>query len=254
MCGKILKYVALGAISCALLREAAGMSKPTEPASGGGYKNIFRVACLGDSITFGAGVSDQAHHSYPALLGQWLGPKWDVRNFGVRGATLLKKGNKPYKEQPEFAAALQFKPDVVIIKLGTNDSKHPGAGAQGVANNWRYKADFAQDYTALLTEFRKANPNIKVFLCLPVPAYAPEKFGVDGTAIREEIVPLIRRVAASAGAEVIDLHSALSGKPELFPDTVHPNDAGTRLIAVEVYRVLSDKEPPPAPNKSAAAR
>ena len=100
------------------------------------YKDVIRVACVGDSITFGAGVGDREKNSYPAVLGRLLGEKWQVKNFGVSGATMLNKGDKPYTKQKAFAAALEFKPNVVLIKLGTNDSK---------PQNWKFKADFAAD-------------------------------------------------------------------------------------------------------------
>ncbi len=57
------------------------------------------------------------------------------------------------------------------------------------------------------------------------------------------MTPKIRQVAQEVGATVIDLYKAMSGKPELFPDTVHPNAAGARLVAAEVYRTMTGKEP-----------
>ena len=59
----------------------------------------IRVACVGDSITFGSGIQDRNTNSYPAQLGRLLGEKWETRNFGVSGATLLKNGDKPYWKQ-----------------------------------------------------------------------------------------------------------------------------------------------------------
>src|SRR4051812_45583234 len=72
-----------------------------------------RVACVGDSITFGHRVPDPEHNSYPAQLAAMLGDKWEVRNFGVNGATALKNGTKPYNEQPAFRDVLSFKPNVI---------------------------------------------------------------------------------------------------------------------------------------------
>lgn len=55
-----------------------------------------RVACVGDSITYGAGIADRDRDSYPAQLASMLGDKWVVKNFGHSGATLLKNGDLPY--------------------------------------------------------------------------------------------------------------------------------------------------------------
>ena len=60
---------------------------PARPADGG---ETTRVACVGDSITFGAGVKNRGKNCYPAVLGNLLGEGYEVRNFGVNGATLLK--------------------------------------------------------------------------------------------------------------------------------------------------------------------
>ena len=53
-----------------------------------------RVACVGDSITYGAGVAGRETNSYSTVLGRMLGSKFEVRNFGRSGATLLKQGAK----------------------------------------------------------------------------------------------------------------------------------------------------------------
>src|SRR5688572_13260471 len=82
----------------------------------------IRVACVGDSITYGYGIKDRERDSYPAQLGALLGSKWDVRNFGVNGATALKKGTRPYSGLQAYQDALAFEPDIVVIKLGTNDT------------------------------------------------------------------------------------------------------------------------------------
>src|SRR5210317_670996 len=85
-----------------------------------GYSQI-KIACIGNSITYGSGMPDPASMSYPAQLQYWMGKDYKVENFGVSGATLLKKGDKPYWDEPAYKKSLEFKPDIVIIKLGTND-------------------------------------------------------------------------------------------------------------------------------------
>lgn len=84
------------------------------------------VACVGDSITYGAGIPNRQHNSYPAQLGRMLqefDSRWECRNYGVSGATLLRNGDLPYVQQSAYQQARAAAPDVVIIKLGTNDSK-----------------------------------------------------------------------------------------------------------------------------------
>ena len=195
-------------------------------------KGPKRVACVGDSITFGAAIKDRAKNCYPAQLGRMLGEGWDVANFGVNGATLLKKGDKPYWKQRAFGQAHAFEPQVVIIKLGTNDSK---------PQNWKHKADYVADYVALIESFRKLQSKPQVFLCYPVPAY-PGRWGITDKVMKEEVMPRLDEVANKSGCKVIDLYSALSDKKAMFPDRVHPNAAGASVIAKQVASTISGKQ------------
>ena len=153
-------------------------------------------------------------------VGQYVGRGWNVRNFGVNGATLLKKGDKPYWKQRAFEQAHAFEPDVVVIKLGTNDSK---------PQNWKHKADYVTDYLDLIEGFRKLESKPEVFICYPVPAY--RALGITDKVIKEEVMPRLDEVAKKSGCKVIDLYSALSDKKSMFPDRVHPNAAGASVIA-----------------------
>ena len=81
-----------------------------------------KVACVGNSVTYGYLVPDREKNCYPARLSQMLGEGYEVRNFGKSGATLLNKGHRPYMKQPEFQEALKFAPDWVVIHLGLNDT------------------------------------------------------------------------------------------------------------------------------------
>ena len=186
----------------------------------------LRVACIGNSITYGDGIQDREHKSYPAQLQTVLGPGWVVRNFGSSGRTLLRKGDYPYRNEKIFTDAKSFLPDIVIIKLGTNDSK---------PWNWKYKDEYVQDYIDLVHEFEKLPSQPKVYVCTPVPAF-PGNWGITDSVIHLEVVPRVLLVAQATGVPVIDLYRALTGRSDLFPDSVHPNEEGARLIAREVLK------------------
>jgi len=218
----IVLALALAAVGC----RAADPQRPIDAAA---HTGTIRVACVGDSITFGAGIKDREHKSYPAQLGQMLGEKWDVRNFGVSGATLLKQGDKPYWKQKAFQEALAFKPDVVIIKLGTNDTK---------PQNWKHQDEFAADYAAMIDQFRTIDPAPRIFICRPVPAF-PGRWGIRDEIVRQGVIPVVDRVAKAKQVGVIDLYKALEGKKEFFPDTVHPNAEGAGVMAKTIARVLT---------------
>jgi len=211
-------------------------SFPNIPRRAPLHAPLTRVACIGDSITYGHGLRDESgDYSYPAVLARLLGPAWLVRNFGVSGTTLLHRGDNPYIRTEAYTAALVFRPDVVVIKLGTNDSKQPRDGASNAPDNWRHKADYAANYRALIATFRATNPSVTIFTCLPVPAF-PGDWGINDTVLRDEVAPLVRDVAADTGARLIDLYSVLAQHPRCFPDGVHPDAAGAALIADTIFQ------------------
>jgi lysophospholipase L1-like esterase len=196
------------------------------------YAEPIRLACIGDSITFGYGIEDRETNSYPAQLGVMLGDRWDVKNFGLSRVTLLKKGDFPYWNQEEYKNALEFNPDVVVIKLGTNDTK---------PKNWKYKDEFVGDYIDLIEQFRELEAKPKIWICYPVPAY-PERWGISDKVITEGIIPLIDEIADKTDVPIIDLYSALSDKAEMFPDLIHPNAEGAKLMAEAICHTLTGRK------------
>jgi acyl-CoA thioesterase I len=186
------------------------------------------VACVGDSITFGAGVEKREENNYPKVLGELLGKSFETKNFGRSGATLLKQGDLPYWKTKEFENASASSPNIVIIKLGTNDSK---------PQNWMHKDEFISDAKALVLHFRNLPSKPVVHVCLPVPVYET-RWGINEPVVQSEVIPALKQVAQELNAPTIDLHTALSDKPALFPDKIHPNAAGAKLIAETVAAAL----------------
>jgi len=195
-----------------------------------------RVACVGDSITFGAGAS--AGNSYPSVLGRLLGAEFGVMNFGDSGSTAMKQPSTSYWKTPAFTASTRSAPDVVIIMLGTNDSK---TALWRMGNN-----AFAADYRALIAEYAALPSKPRIHVVLPPPALSPS-FTIDGAVIEQEIVPLLRKIAAETGSGLIDVFGAFEPDPRQYfgrggtdiGDGVHPNDAGAKRIAETVFRALT---------------
>jgi lysophospholipase L1-like esterase len=188
----------------------------------------LRLACVGDSITAGVGAAKD--WSYPAQLQRMLGPGYDVRNFGVSGATLLRNGDRPYEKQAEFKAALDFKPDLVILMLGTNDTK---------PQNWGpHAAEFDGDYRWLVGQLKGSNPSQKLFACLPCWVAAAGRYGINELVLEHEI-PLINKIVSDLHLPEIDMHAALEGHSEDLPDTVHPNNIGATLMAKAAFKAIT---------------
>lgn len=192
-------------------------------------KDAVRVACIGNSITFGAGIRNRSRDSYPSVLARMLGDSYWVKNFGVSARTMLNKGDHPYMNEPAYKNALAFNPNIVVIKLGTNDSK---------SFNWKYKADFMKDAQTMIDAFKGLPSQPKIYLCYPSKAYLTGD-GINDDIISKEIIPMIKKLAKKNGLSVIDLHTAMDGMPELFPDRIHPNEKGAQVMAKAVYQSIS---------------
>lgn len=221
-----LTIVSLGLTVCTPMMVAAD---PNAPIQVGDYQGVIRLACVGDSITAGVGAGG---NSYPKQLAVLLGDKWKVGNFGNSGSTLLNQGDKPYQKQRTFNAALEFKPQVVVIMLGTNDTK---------PQNWKFKNRFAADYHDLVGKFARLPTKPRIFICYPVPVPGKGNFGINEQGIKEQR-PLITRVAKEARVGVIDMYAALKEHPETLPDRVHPNAKGAGLMARVAWGVLTGKK------------
>ena len=190
-------------------------------------KDAVRVACIGNSITFGAGIKNRSRDSYPSVLARMLGDNYWVKNFGVSARTMLNKGD--HMNEPAYKNALAFNPNIVVIKLGTNDSK---------SFNWKYKADFMKDAQTMINAFKGLPSQPKIYLCYPSKAYLTGD-GINDDIISKEIIPMIKKLAKKNDLSVIDLHTAMDGMPELFPDRIHPNEKGAQVMAKAVYQSIS---------------
>lgn len=195
-----------------------------------------RIACVGDSITYGATIRDKSHDSYPAQLGTMLGRKYSVKNFGASGYTLQESCDRPYTSHKRYKKSLDFKPDVVLIMLGTNDTK---------PYNWISTEAFQDDYRQLILSYQELPSRPDVILMTPASVF-PENFnpakpykiraGVAGEAAKA-----VRELAKELGLPFIDIHEATASHPEFFlQDGVHPNELGAKAIARTVYEALKD--------------
>ncbi|MBR6963851.1 MAG: alpha/beta hydrolase fold domain-containing protein [Prevotella sp.] len=207
--------------------------------------DAVKVACIGNSITDGHGIDMATQHGYPALLQQMLGDGYWVKNFGVSGRTLLNKGDFPYMNEMAWKDAVAFQPDVVIIKLGTNDSK---------PQNWQYGAEFKADLKQMITTLRPdlAQPQKKkgkkakaaapkkpeIILCTPIPAFK-SSWDINEEIIANNIIPIQQEVAREYGLKVIDLHTLFANGADMVqPDGIHPNEKGVKRMAEIVAETL----------------
>ena len=218
-------------------RRTGGRRPHPRPRTAG---HVTKVACVGDSITFGAGTT--RGHNYPTVLGALLGPSYRVANFGNSGKTMMKAppdARTSYWSTPTFLAAQAFAPDVVVLMLGTNDTK---------TANWRGGDNhYADDLRAMLAVL--ATSAQRLLATLPAGAEGAASQSAAPSSSRPSCPPCAG-IAALAGMPIIDVHGAFGPRARYFGrgdadlgDGVHPNDAGARLIAETIARALQARRP-----------
>jgi len=187
----------------------------------------IRVACVGDSITYGDKILLRASHSYPAVLQKISDGRFTVGNFGVNGATALGLHDRAWAGTQACQETLAFKPDIVVIMLGINDLFVP-------ERHDRY----AEALRKIVVRFQALPPAPRVFLCTLTPVAPAESQQALNQIIRTVLNPAIRAVATETGAQIIDIHAIFPASLKSLPDGVHPNPEGANLIARTVLEAL----------------
>ena len=199
---------------------------------GWGQQKTIKVACVGNSITYGYGIENREQNSYPSVLQRLLGKGYKVGNFGHSGATLLSKGHRPYIQQEEYQKALAFAGDIVVIHLGINDTD---------PRNWpNHRNDFVKDYLTLISSFKKANPKARIVIARMSPlSHRHHRFESGTRDWHAEIQQAIALVAQQTNAQLIDFHEPLYHFPQMLPDAVHPNAQGAAILAQVVFGAIT---------------
>ena len=246
---KIIK-VALITIAVLAFMMIAGNNYMYKNGLSGKYENTLakegqiKVACVGDSITYGHGISNWSKNCYPALLQNLLGDTYHVSNFGSSGACVNPDGDQAYEKREIYKSALQYDADIVVIMMGTNDSK---------PENWTNVEDFISDYSALIETFTKGEKAPKVYLALPSEAFYTDdeekKTGITTYDIQpakiDEMVVALKEYAQNNEVitGIIDIHTLTEAHSEWFEiDGVHPNNDGAKEIAQAVANTIKELE------------
>jgi acyl-CoA thioesterase-1 len=173
------------------------------------------IVCFGDSLTAGFGVDPG--RSYPDLLQQTL----DSRGYHYRVVNLGESGDTTQDGLDRISLALMEKPRLVILEFGAND----GLRGQPVANT---ENNLAQ----MIETLQKAGVQVVLAGITLPPNYGPDyirRFDAIFPALAQRYnlprIPFLLEGAAG--------HANL-----MQQDGLHPNAAGTRLVAGNVLKVL----------------
>ncbi len=208
----------------------SGMSNTSEAKAG-----QVKIACVGDSTTYGHGISGWPKNSYPSVLQNLLGDGCHVNNFGVSSFAVQESADRSYRTLPHYQESLDYDADIVVFMMGSNDSK---------PQNWKGADAFRTDLESLLDTYDDA----EIYLCT-----LPSAFFLEGQTegvtnhdiqplIADEIAEVTRQVAADRGCTLIDIHALTAKHPEWFEkDGVHPSNEGAAAMAQEVCNAISGK-------------
>lgn len=197
----------------------------------------IRIACIGDSITEGYGTKNPKSDCYPAVLQRKLGEDAEVRNFGISGFCVLDTADCPYRSTVQYQASLRYAPDIVIVMLGTNDSK--------IANFARHDNDFRRIYGELLTAYMDLPEKPDVYAVTAPAAWRRDgelywDYMVSPEIIHERIVDMQKLTAELLDVPIIDMHHMTQGMKEYFEDGIHPNTEGSKKIAEMIAEKISE--------------
>lgn len=209
-----------------------------------------RIACCGDSITFGLCATD-VHNSYPSVLQNLLGEKFEVGNFGVSGATAISgyepRPDKylPYVVSTEYKQALKFEPDIVVLMLGMNDgnpthhfnSENDGFIIKNYLNLYRSTLEKIMDTFIDLP----SSPELYLVKTTAMKRVANELFTqsyVDSfTANLEKIRNIQEIVAKEKKVCIVDTVDEMQNAA-YYSDGCHLSDEGYAKLAEIIYKTL----------------
>ena len=211
-----------------------------------------KIACIGDSITFGYLIPTRNADNYPKLLGELLGVEFEVRNFGNPGKTCgdypSQKARKRWLgDNAEHKNAVAWQADAYICNLGINDT-----------GSWWDEKLFVDGYEKLIDAWVGDRKNVALMMWTKL---APDFRGPDGKATfpgnvfvpvfsfpkqdngsaknRPTAEKLLAKIAKKYKAHAIDAYSPLAAHPEFYlPDGLHPNALGAKRLAEMTFAEL----------------
>jgi len=215
----------------------------------------IRVACIGDSITWGQAMTNRVVECYPAQLQRLLGDRYEVRNFGDSGSCCYShppkaKGKEwvphPWRYGRQSEAAYAYDPDIVVSNLGINDT---GLYMREFVHDTEGRTEiepglFRKEYTELLQAFAKDGRLPRIILWRRLAPLGKKHSG-KGKPAPFVMERDLERVAQAVGAETMDMYTPLvpfAETPHYADDGVHPEGGAQRVIAeITARQILSGR-------------
>jgi acyl-CoA thioesterase I len=203
----------------ALLTAAATIPFQSAPAAKRDPSKVITIVALGDSLTAGFGLSRK--QAYPALIAEKMraaGYDFDVVNAGSSGDTTVGG----LRRLPDILQAHK-KVDILIVELGINDVFR-GVELDQIRSNLQ----------GIIDRARAHFPGVSIVIAgMQLPGSSSDDYV---SAFGKMFATLAEKNRATLIPYFLE---GVGGNPEMNQwDGLHPNAAGQRVIAENVWRVL----------------
>ena len=202
--------------------------------SGWAFKSdIIKVGCVGDSNTYGAEATDRTRYAWPIQIRNMIGSKYETQNFGVNGALMMNDKTDAWKNKSAYSDNKAYDPDIIVIALGTNDSK----------DGYWDAVKFKNSYIDLINEFKSYSAEPKIYMAIPIKAYS-STWSINDQTIREKVIPTMRDISKEMGLPLIDLYAVTNNIANLMAaDGIHPKDEGLGIMARKIADIMLAEKP-----------
>lgn len=210
----------------------SGIAQTSTPEPG-----QIKVACIGDSITYGHGIKNWPKNNYPVLLQELLGDGYHVQSFGVSGRAVQDNSDQPYRALSHYEESIAYDADIIVFMMGSNDTK---------PENWFGEEAFKTALLDLLDDYTQGEKKPLIYVCTTPACFFTETSDGELTshdlrpAYADTIAELTRQTAEELSCPIIDIHALTEENPQWFAkDGVHPNNDGAAAIAKAVYEAIT---------------
>lgn len=189
----------------------------------------IKVATVGDSLTYGYGLENREHDAYPSILSDLLGSHYQVHNFGLSGRSLQSTADYPYFKEKNAKLSLESQADIVIIMIGSNDSRGP---------YWN-RERFTNEYRAMVKNYLAMESQPDIYLVVP-PFVPTSRFGLNNQIVKEDLQEIIPMIGREYNLTVINIYPLTEGQSAYYSDGLHLTPLGNQVIAREIFSQLGN--------------
>jgi len=186
---------------------------------------VQKIACVGDSLTYGYELLFRNRNSYPAQLSHLLPDNYSVKNFGVNGACATP-GQSDYYLNNDIQNIINWEPDIILLMLGSNDTKE---------FNWISREKYIEGMNHIIQKI--SSQKTKVILITPPPCHF-NPFGIRDSVMRDEILPSLMHLSQENGLLLINIYDILARNENIYIDNIHLNSKGYSIMSAELAKYL----------------